>query len=1695
MSRSVAQLPSRMSRINYLIIHKDHELDPSGINSGAEMATRSLARALAHAGDRVFVAAQMPCDDRTIDGVEYWNLGPEYNVSNALGRASLQGDYHLISAGRAQPILESRTEPRCRSRVLITHDRAAGDSGINAAILSRVADRIICVSNAQREVLVRGGALPDKLTVLHNGVDLQLFAAGKAEGRDPYRLIFVGALVEDKGIHWLIQSFCELKHRFPKLTLDVYGSAKLWGRAPLFDEAEISRKVPGLRFHGNVSQVELAAAYRSAGICVIPSIWFDPFPLVALEAQACGCPVWAFDVGGLSEGFYPGTTGVLCSEIQPEALTNGLRTLLDSPKRLEEFSRRALELSRPRYTWEKVAAGVKRICSDAAAERNARSTAPKLKPGRIGVLSTWNQACGLATYARYLTSEFPVDAFLVLAEREVPVLAEDESFVRRCWTRGVADFDALATVIAQENITVLQLNCHARFFPQPAFAEFLNKLRRQGVRVVSLVHSSVTLDAALTALIQSSDLMLVHSVENRLELIANGAAPEITKVIPHGVHVLPKLSDTERAALRTELGIAPGETALVSAGFIQPHKGMDALIESVAHLNKQGVATRGIIVGDIMREDHASIPYAHALEARARELGVGDRVSLLKRFVTDGELGRFLQAADLVLMNYRSQYYEASGAASLAVGSGALVACSTAPAFLPFGDAVWHLTVGYPAHLAVELLLSNRTLATTILAQAEEYSRRNSWRAVCARLFEIYGELGFDPETSFVTDTNVNTKSGSEPLSVNGAKRTEIAEEERVVNTTTNAPKGTGLRVLMQNRPNAWTQPGGDTVVMEKTIHGLRKRGVEVAVDLEGKLDPAHYDVVHLFNFALPDLLKVQAERAQRAGVPFVVTTLSEDVAQFHNQSLEVARCLIEYTRFGQSQEWLKKNWVEPQTVKTSGSFDNSQVARSAAALLVNGAGEGQVIARHYPEAPVRIVPVGFDLGAIGDPSLFVKEFGVSEFVLCVGRLESRKNQLMLLKALEKSDITVVLAGGGFSYQPDYEHAVRGFKRRGKTIITGRLSPQLLASAYAACRVHALPSWYELPGLVSLEAASCGKNVVVTSRGTTEDYFGDLAFYCEPDNYRSVMNATLAAYHSPVASELRSRIGTYTWDAAAEATLRVYEEVRRPKTATVSAVQITSSVAPSAPLTVSPPTGSPQSASPKFLELESVRLQPVSSASYGAPSQTALSQTGVSQTPGVSLDAVLAASEEDARSGRFKDAQAALSKAEVQFPTNGNLMRARATIYLAEGDHKNARAYFEQALTRDPGDAKSMCGLGMCAVARGEKIVGHDLFARALAADPGQLTAIHQLIRVSYELNRYDTLEQVLRTYLGKVKDDLEIRFCLGGCLFKAGRREEARAIFEQVLRANPKHRGAQDLLQHLENNPVQTTIATTVQTIPVSSSWTKPIGAGHVPVASPKAAPAPESDKVSTPAPEVLGSAQSVELDSAIGSIEDKKRALKLDEAMNECISLLSKSGLSVEQREHTQVLRAELVAMKGDLERSRQEFEQILQINPTAARARCGLGALAAHNNRWAEALAHFEHALRDKPGYDVALAGLGLCAMQSKNAEKAWSYYVEATKRNPENLRAILGMIELAYPLKRLTDLEQVLRQYLEMHPADLQFLYSLAGCLFAQEKRSEARLEVEKILVFEPGNSRALELKQMIESPQSGRGASSTTSRIQ
>jgi polysaccharide pyruvyl transferase WcaK-like protein len=372
------------------------------------------------------------------------------------------------------------------------------------------------------------------------------------------------------------------------------------------------------------------------------------------------------------------------------------------------------------------------------------------------------------------------------------------------------------------------------------------------------------------------------------------------------------------------------------------------------------------------------------------------------------------------------------------------------------------------------------------------------------------------------------------------AARPAIAPDQR--------PAGQ-VRVLMRIRPDYRERPGGDTVQMEETKRGLERLGVKVEVSGGESPDLAACDIVHAFNLGRPEEPHRHCLEAIAKGKPVALSTVYWDFSEFWEWGDP------DYWDLPAPERGLPTPrpapLPDPIEMRRRARLDEQRRAAIACATvyLPNGKGEADLLHRTYGMDLSRTVVV---TNAVDEaffaarPEPFIEKHGPStalraglrDFVLCAARVEKRKNQLLLVAALRGTGIPLVIIG-----QPNPEE-YRDLCRRyadENVVFLDALPHEELASAYAAAKVHALPGWFETPGLSTLEAAATGCNIVTTDRGTTREYLGDLAWYCDPRDVESIRTAVLAAYETPRSGRLRELVRErYTWHRAAENTLEGY---------------------------------------------------------------------------------------------------------------------------------------------------------------------------------------------------------------------------------------------------------------------------------------------------------------------------------------------------------------------------------------------------------------------------------------------------------------------------------------------------------------------------------------------------------------------------
>jgi glycosyltransferase involved in cell wall biosynthesis len=359
------------------------------------------------------------------------------------------------------------------------------------------------------------------------------------------------------------------------------------------------------------------------------------------------------------------------------------------------------------------------------------------------------------------------------------------------------------------------------------------------------------------------------------------------------------------------------------------------------------------------------------------------------------------------------------------------------------------------------------------------------------------------------------------------------------------------LRALWLVRENLETQPGGDTTQILQTAAALRRLGVTVELTNHLGRELDDYDVVHLFHL---DRLweHVAACRQLRAArMPTVLSTVYWPTDEFDARGRAgVQGALARGLGSGsyQALRLLQRFALQGLRSRTFRNWDRrllsfNRAARhlleAATVILPNSSAElRQIEERFNVWRPAVIVPNAADVTMFAPASEAppLERSGV----LCVGRIEPRKNQLALLLALRDTAIPLTLVGQAGRFNQRYARRCHRAAGPHARFLEHRAAAGL-RELYRAARVHACVSWYETPGLASLEAALSGCNLVVTPGGCTREYFGDQAHYARPDDPQSIREAVTAALAAEPSPELGRRIARkFNWDTAAQNTLRGY---------------------------------------------------------------------------------------------------------------------------------------------------------------------------------------------------------------------------------------------------------------------------------------------------------------------------------------------------------------------------------------------------------------------------------------------------------------------------------------------------------------------------------------------------------------------------
>ncbi|MFN8452245.1 MAG: glycosyltransferase family 1 protein [Anaerolineae bacterium] len=226
--------------------------------------------------------------------------------------------------------------------------------------------------------------------------------------------------------------------------------------------------------------------------------------------------------------------------------------------------------------------------------------------------------------------------------------------------------------------------------------------------------------------------------------------------------------------------------------------------------------------------------------------------------------------------------------------------------------------------------------------------------------------------------------------------------------------------------------------------------------------------------------------------------------------------------------------------------------AARASVVLADSQATADDLTRFYgtPASKIRVVYPGVDAPPIGDVDAVRRKYGLPErYFLFLGTLQPRKNIARIVQAFARwrsahSDdpTALVLAGGrGWLYDPAWTAGVDG------VILPGYVDEVDKGALYAGALALVFPSLYEGFGFPALEAMHCGTPVICSRTSSLPELAGDAALLVDPLDVEAIAGAMgRLSDDETLRAALRSRgydqAKKFTWDAAARAALRAFDE-------------------------------------------------------------------------------------------------------------------------------------------------------------------------------------------------------------------------------------------------------------------------------------------------------------------------------------------------------------------------------------------------------------------------------------------------------------------------------------------------------------------------------------------------------------------------
>lgn len=335
---------------------------------GVEIYTKNLADALNREGHSVSIITSLSHPDlppqENLDGVSVHRLPffealssrniekiAEVRANVAAIKARTKPDIVQVNFTDASPFFHLTTRREGERSILVCHspldDLSEGISLTRQ--LSRECSSCIAISEFMAAHLSQ--RLPDaaqKLEIIRNGADDKLFASSLRESPKANEFVFVGRFVEEKGADIILQAMSLLKREGKTISLKLIGAGP--HRSALDAAVERFVLADQVEFVGRLAQTDLAKSIRHAAAVIMPSLFREPAPLVAVEVSMAGVPIIGSRIGGIPDVVEDGKTGLLFEPGNAVELAEKIKKLVEMPNLAAEMGKAAQQRAKQFYS-------------------------------------------------------------------------------------------------------------------------------------------------------------------------------------------------------------------------------------------------------------------------------------------------------------------------------------------------------------------------------------------------------------------------------------------------------------------------------------------------------------------------------------------------------------------------------------------------------------------------------------------------------------------------------------------------------------------------------------------------------------------------------------------------------------------------------------------------------------------------------------------------------------------------------------------------------------------------------------------------------------------------------------------------------------------------------------------------------------------------------------------------------------------------------------------------------------------------------------------------------------------------------------------------------------------------------------------------------------------------------------------------